>query len=270
MESRGDSTLLSAPPGCIPDSVGVDDAETTNMDYKEDSSAGPVPNDFIVCEFFAGSAALTQAVMAAGVQVRQPDDLETKGADFTQKSSVDAILCELGELAVSGVQLIVHFAPPCVTFSKARDRHPDTRLRSLVFPQGLPRCSHKTAQAYLVARHALDLAEALVRDYGAYVSMENPESSYMWAYLDPALDLGFQDVVFTPCLFGADYLKPTRLRCWNWVPASLTGMRCTRKGGYSRADASHTKPSSLAVDPRTLRPSTFLTCAAVGRPTLPL
>ena len=75
------------------------------------------------------------------------------------------------------------------------------------------------------------LAESLARDHGAYVTMENPESSYMWAYLVPAQDLEFQDVVFTPCLFGADYLKPTRLRCWNWVPVSLTGMRCTRKQG---------------------------------------
>ena len=81
-----------------------------------------------------------------------------------------------------------------------------------------------------MARNALDLVESLASK-GAAVSMENPESSYLWSYLDFAADLPFEDVLFTPCLFGAEYQKPTRLRCWNWFPSSLANKRCTLVNG---------------------------------------
>ena len=182
------------------------------------------------CEFFAGDAALTSAVVQAGVPASEPDDIATGGTDFQQKSEVNLLLAELHSLLASGMSILVHLAPPCSTFSRARDRSTATRLRSAEFPQGIPRHAARSREANLVARNALDLVESLASK-GAAVSMENPESSYLWSYLDFAADLPFEDVLFTPCLFGAEYQKPTRLRCWNWFPSSLANKRCTLVNG---------------------------------------
>ena len=120
-------------------------------------------SDYRFCELFAGEANLTAAVEAAGVPVRAPDDAATGGANFVHRADVDAVRTELLSLMSSGVKLMVHFAPPCSTFSRARDRSSATRLRSREFPQGLARLASKTHEANLIARHCLDLAEDLAR-----------------------------------------------------------------------------------------------------------
>ena len=66
--------------------------------------------------------------------------------------------------------------------------------------------AERTHEANLVARHTLDLIESLVR-LGASVTLENPESSYLWLYLDFSDDLPFEDLTFTACMFGAPYIK---------------------------------------------------------------
>ena len=118
---------------------------------------------------------MTSAAAAAGVPTRSPDDLATGGVDFENKEAVDGVRRELGELAASGVKLVVHFAPPCSTFSRARGRSAKTKIRSDDYPQGLPRCSHETRSANLIARNTLDLVEWLARDVGAAVSVENTQ-----------------------------------------------------------------------------------------------
>ena len=52
----------------------------------------------------------------------------------------------------------------------------------------------------------------------------------MWLYLDFSGDLAPVDLRFSACMFGADYQKHTRLRCWNWSPTSLSDQRCSLKG----------------------------------------
>ena len=52
----------------------------------------------------------------------------------------------------------------------------------------------------MVARHTLNLAEWLAKK-GAAVSMENPESSWLWKYLDFDADLEPVDVTISACFF---------------------------------------------------------------------
>ena len=180
-------------------------------------------------EFFAGGGVLTSAVSAAGVPVRLPDDLASGGADFQSKEAVLTLRQELADLAASGVRLMVHFAPPCSTFARARDRSSKTRLRSKESPQGIPRLMARCRVANLIARNTLDLAEYLAR-LGAAVSVENPDSSYLWDYLDLDESLSPVDARFSACRFGAPFQKHTRVRCWNWLPASLADIRCVLSG----------------------------------------
>ena len=180
-------------------------------------------------EFFAGGGVLTSAVSAAGVPVRLPDDLASGGADFQSKEAVLTLRQELADLAASGVKLMVHFAPPCSTFARVRDRSSKTRLRSKESPQGIPRLMARCRVANLIARNTLDLAEYLAR-LGAAVSVENPDSSYLWDYLDLDESLSPVDARFSACRFGAPFQKHTRVRCWNWLPASLADIRCVLSG----------------------------------------
>ena len=181
-------------------------------------------------EFFAGEGGLTAAVVKAGVPADPANDHFTGGVDFTDANEVNTVKDYIKGLHASGVQVMLHVAPPCATFSRARDRSWKTRLRSTARPQGLLGKGWQCRQANLIARNTLDLVEFAVAECGAVASFENPRSSYMWAFLDFDHTLDFNDVVFSPCMFGAGYRKPTRLRCWGWRPDVLDAL-CTTAGG---------------------------------------
>ena len=97
-----------------------------------------VPLDVRFAEYFAGDALLTSTMRAAGVTCLPPNDIESGGADFEDSSDVKAVREALRILRTADCRLILHFAPPCHTYSRARDRSEDTRLRSTDHPEGLP------------------------------------------------------------------------------------------------------------------------------------
>jgi len=94
------------------------------------------PGVFI--EFFSGGAGLTAAVRAAGLQTGAPQDLATGGLDVTAPGAMDIAKAMLTDLRATHGEIMVHLAPPCASFSRARDRSHKTRLRSPSFPEGLP------------------------------------------------------------------------------------------------------------------------------------
>ena len=230
-ESWGDFADLSAPL-----SGPVDDdskrLRLADLDAPEiDEEIAPLSEArYLFCEFFSGQGTLTSAMVAAGVPARSPDDLAAGGVDFEDRRAVDALGRELGELVASGVLLMVHFAPPCSTFSRARCRGSKTRLRSDERPQGLPRLMAATRSANLIACNTLYLAEWLAKELHVAVSMGNPAKSFIWEFLHFDPELAPSDVVYSCCMFGAPYQKHTRLRCWNWHPASLVNHKCTSVG----------------------------------------
>ena len=227
--------------------VPRDQARDGTQERSQRQTAAPdVPLDHcLFCEFFAGSAVLSAAVSAAGVPVRPADDVATGGSDLRWKASVDELKAELAERSASGTRLMIHVAPPCSTFSRARDRGSRTRLRSLDFPQGFPDRQHAVEEANVIARHALDLVEYVVRDLGGAASLEHPRSSYLWHFLDFDPALHFEDVTFTACMFGASFMKPTMLRCWGSVPSELLGKRCTLRAGRCTCGRTQAKPHDV-------------------------
>ena len=130
----------------------------------------------VFAEFFAGSACLTDAVKAEGVQVREPDDLAYGGVDFSKAADVTALKGELREIAASCGKLVLHLAPPCSSFSRARDRRQNTRLRSFRAPEGL-HASAEVIKANNVAKRAARLASWAHEELQAVVTLENPDTS---------------------------------------------------------------------------------------------
>jgi hypothetical protein len=149
---------------------------------ERDSIEVKTTNKGLFVEFFAGSGVLTTAVASAGVRTAPPNDVATGGFDLSSRAGLDQAKDYLKELSAWTETLMVHLAPPCSTFSRARDRSWKSRLRSKDRPQGLPGCGPWCTTANKVARHSLELAEFAHDELKAVVTLENPHSSYLWGF----------------------------------------------------------------------------------------
>ena len=174
----------------------------------------------------------------AGVATLPPDEVEAGGVDFTSRADLGASRTKLKRLHDEGYQLILHFAPPCSTFSTARNRARRTQLRSNVHPGGLPglavaEARSRVAEANAIALETFALAAWAHGELGAVVTLENPHTSYIWPFVEQsAVELGtYSDRVFSQCMYGTPYRKDTRLRVWG---AGFHGMdrRCSSDGHH--------------------------------------
>ena len=92
----------------------------------------------IFFESFAGDGHLSIAMREMGFEVCA-DDLLFGGTDFLDDGAVEEAKSRIQIAAAEGKPVAVHLAPPCATFSRARDRSKRTRLRSTARPRGLER-----------------------------------------------------------------------------------------------------------------------------------
>jgi site-specific DNA-cytosine methylase len=194
--------------------------------------ASSSPLHFI--ELFAGKGVLTQAVLKLGIACEPPNDAAEGGTDFTSKPQVERLKAHLRVLRMSGKRLVIHLAPPCSTFSRARDRSSATRLRSTWHPAGFPWLDPERAdmadEANQIAWLAFDFAVWAAKALDAVVSLENPSGSYIWPWSTLHAEFSesaFEDAVVSQCLFGAPYRKDTKFRLWN-AKASALEHRCTK------------------------------------------
>ena len=121
---------------------------------------------------------------------------------------------ELQDLRTEGAALALHFAPPCSSFSRARDRARSTQLRSTTHPEGRPGLDadqrRLVKSANEIALQTFDLAMYAARDLSAVVIIENPASSYIWAMVArarPRFKVTWRDIKVSQCLFGTPYRK---------------------------------------------------------------
>ena len=151
---------------------------------------------------------------------------------------MSALRSRLKELSEEGHQLLIHLAPPCATFSLARNRSKRTQLRSSAHPGGLPHLTDRIALARLTEANTIALASFSLATWAhgelkAVEALENPSSSYMWQFAEQSsIDLGtFNDRTFSQCMYGTPYRKDTRLRVWG---AGFRGMdrRCASNGQH--------------------------------------
>jgi hypothetical protein len=161
-------------------------------------------------ELFAGEALLTKVMRKKGIACEKPNDLEHGGTNFASRIQVERLKAIFQLLRTDGRRLILHLAPPCSTFSRARDRSRATKLRSSLHPAGIPNLN-KEQQATVeegnaVAKNAFEVAEWASKSLDAVVSLENPASSYMWLYFAQLLGARkalFEDAVVSQCFYGA-------------------------------------------------------------------
>ena len=117
----------------------------------------PDPPPAVFFECFAGAGNLSAELATYGVQV-VVDEVAQGGTNFLDELAVSKLQENIERQVASGLRVALHLAPPCSTFSRARDRSRKTRLRSAEFPAGLPRCADQVKDANSVALAAFDLA----------------------------------------------------------------------------------------------------------------
>ena len=167
---------------------------------------------------------------SAGQEVATPDELESGGVDFAMNEEVANLKERLRRLTQTR-KVILHLAPPCATFSRARDRSSKTRLRSAKHPEGLKGVASKVDDANNIAFNAWDLAVWAAELLQAIVTLENPKTSYIWKFLEKERNISpdIFDLPVSPCCYGASYQKHTRVSCWNWQPVKLS-KTCSLEG----------------------------------------
>ena len=195
----------------------------------------PVPAGTVLfVEAFAGCGRLSQAMRALGIQVAEPQDLETGGLDLRKPADLRRFREQLARWARLGYTIVLHLAIPCSTFSRARDRSHRTRVRSPTQLQGFSPLPEKVRDANLLAVSSAQTGAWVVSELGGCVSIENPAGSYLWPYLrsfGTMEGLPQLEVYLHMCRYGAAWKKPTCLLFVGRFRPSGLGRTCVTRGG---------------------------------------
>ena len=195
-----------------------------------------------VADFFAGSGRVSRAIRKAGFSAREWEILKGPDGDLTRPCVMKSIKFDIDK----GRIVSAMFAPPCSSFSPARDR---TRvIRSRDFPYGLPNLpaheQSKVETGNSCVRSALKIISWLDKRGIPWI-LENPRSSKMW-YLPEMIRLlqssHVRDVVTDFCQYGTIWRKRTRFICGNICEDDLQRFNrlCHGPPGYcSRTGQKH-------------------------------
>ena len=166
-------------------------------------------------ELFAGKGGVTKAVREAlagtGHQVWDP--LDKHGARESWDLTEDDVFIETLEKIRKHRPMWIHMAPPCRTFTRARDGRRDGgpgRLRSDAKPEGW---GPEAEEGNLLALRAEAFAEEQEKG-GRLFTIEHPLHSYMWdlkPFKKRRKDGRGTLVALDQCAFGAPHQKPTGL-----------------------------------------------------------
>ena len=192
----------------------------------------PLPSKRAFVEVCSGSETFTSVWRDAGHAVF-PVDIKKGGQshDLSTDTAVQLVRNAVVRLTCEASPPVVHFAPPCSTYSQARL----PRLRSADRPRGLPGEQLTQDQKALlkyanrVTANVFKLMRGLAAD-GVPHCFEQPVSSMMLkdkAFRSWASQWGAQRVVVDQCQFGRPYRKRTVI--WG-VPSGLLdglGKTCT-------------------------------------------
>ena len=230
---------MNAPPPSEPPSCSTSSRPPTSSTEQDASSltaGAAVFKRAIFLEFFSGSGNLSAAVRRF-MDVQCDDLFVTNGTDFADEGAVSALYTRCREIAKSHV-IFFHVAPPCSSFSRARDRSRRTRLRSSSQPAGFNPEEPTTQTGNRIAQSTAALVTMLVNELGAMCSWEQPLGSYMMPYLDTlgALDqVERRTTVLDQCRFGRPYRKPTAFYTFGGLTLPSLDRRCTPKDSCGRA-----------------------------------
>ena len=204
-------------------------------------------------EIFAGTAVLSHAAKEAGfmtLSVDRTTERTPKVAmtilDLTKESDTEVLV----QTIVSGNIAAAHFAPPCGTASKAREKPLPASMKHIQADPlrsddrlfGLPNVPHKAHHRLTLANRLYAITLLLVTIAALrniIVSVENPSGSYFWPLMDLLVEQNpefahwwhmLEAFHFQACMHGGDRDKWT---CWYGTPSVFHALRKMCDGSHS-------------------------------------
>lgn len=193
-------------------------------------------------DFFSGCGGVARSARALGFRTREWELLHGPSGDLTKPAVLSKIRSDISNRKIVAAML----APPCSSFSPARDRTSVIRDRN--HPWGLPNISSiKDQEKVRVGNQCLRSTLRIIGwldKMGVPWVLENPHSSKMW-FVEELITLQnspHTHVIVTDfCQFGTRWRKRTRLLCGNlqWDDAARCQRTCLGHGICSRTNKPH-------------------------------
>ena len=204
---------------------------------------GNRPNTY-VADFFAGKGGVAHQCRRLGYKAKEWELERGSQFDLTSRVVRKRIIADI----LKGRVLAAMFAPPCTTFSVARDRTKVIRPRE--YPWGLPAPmltpseQEKVHEGNRCFEAAFELIHYLNQKRVPWI-LENPATSKCW-YLKPIQDLLLLDSCFLItadfCMFGTPWRKRISFLCNNLDRQDVARLeqRCRGTSGFcSRTQRRH-------------------------------
>lgn len=195
-----------------------------------------------VADLFAGSGGVSRAIRNMGFSAREWELPKGDDHDLTKPAVVFKLQEDIRHKKIIAVMM----APPCSSFSRARDR--TKVIRSPQFPFGVPGLSEQDAAKVNLGNACFATCVKLIRLLNKYDIpwiLENPHSSKCW-YLPSLQRLSKMPNVYYCvtyfCCHGTKWRKRTRLMVGNIQEQDAMRLNrlCTGSRGIcGRANAPH-------------------------------
>ena len=193
-------------------------------------TSGMKKADGYFADFFSGAGGVARAIRSLGFKTREWELSKGVHCDLTDSKVLMKIREDIAALLILGAML----APPCSSFSPARDRTMVVRTRD--YPWGLPNLPDHELQKVIVGNKCIKCALLIIKWLDSKKLpwvIENPHSSKIW-FLPPLQRLQkarHTEVVVTDfCCYGTRWRKRTRLLCGNIDEADLMRLRRMCRG----------------------------------------
>ena len=207
-----------------------------------DPSPWPVRKGSYFADLFAGSGRIGHAANRLGFQTRSWELDWGANHDLPNKRVLSKIKLDINKRIVLGGMI----APPCISFSIARDRA--GIIRTEEFPWGLPGLTKSDQEKVTVGNKCMRSAFALIRAFDSHSLpwiFEHPNTSKAWFLPELRRLQGMshvQVVVTDLCQWGTKWRKRTRFLLGNVAEDDAAG--CSRlcqgeHGGCSRSGRTH-------------------------------
>ena len=197
-----------------------------------------------VADLFAGVGGVSHQCRRSGYKAKEWEIERGIQFDLTSRAVRRAIIKDVKR----GLILAVMMAPPCTSFSIARDR--TKVIRSRTHPWGIPadQLTPSELEKVQAGNACFEAAFELIFQFNKHNVpwiLENPASSKCW-FLDPIRQL-LEDprctlITLDFCVFGTPWKKPTSLLCFNLDSQDLQRLqrRCRGTSGIcSRTQKPH-------------------------------
>ena len=230
-----------------------------------DPSPWPIKKGAYFADLFAGSGRIGRAANALGFQTRSWELNYGRSQDLTDLRVLSKIKFDIRKRLVLGGML----APPCLTFSVARDRAGVIRTRD--FPWGLLGLSDRDQEKVSNGNNCMRSAFAIINELDSQCLpwiFEHPHSSKAWFLpeLQRLQGLSHVQIVVTDfCQWGTKWRKRTRFLLGNIAEDDAEGCSrmCQGRHGFCSRTQTH-----LADRQGCMRTKLHTTCPTISASTM--